>query len=405
MRVLIIGKIWPEPSSSAAGTRTLDLIRATKSQGWDIHFACAAQTSGYSEDLVNRFEIETHQIKLNCSSFDTWIGTLAPQIVIFDRYMTEEQFGWRLAQALPKTLRVIDTSDLHCLREARRQSLVGGHPIDLKNEIALREIAALLRSDLSLIISETEMQILANTFPIPPSNIAYWPFALPEPNADTTRFEDRKDFVMIGSYLHEPNWDAVRHCHEEIWPLIRQQLPTASIDIYGSYAPPKAQQLHNPKIGFHVRGRAEHAIPTLSKYRLNLAPLRFGAGLKGKLADAFIAGTPSIATPIATEGMHGNLEWGSLVSEDPRQFAATAIQLYTEKPAWLHAQACGHKIASARFNETQWLPYLPKLLTAAYENRDHHRSQNFVGQLLNHHQHRSTEFMSRWIEAKNKIPG
>lgn len=401
MKTLIIGKIWPEPTSSAAGTRTLDLIRSLASRNWELHFASAAQKAPHSSDLPSTFPISCHQIELNSESFNRWISDLAPEIVVFDRYMTEEQFGWRVAQTCPQTLRVIDTSDLHCLRNGRHQSLKTGTQIDLHNPVALREIAAILRSDLSLIISEAEMKILAENFPIPPSNIAYWPFALPEPKPDTPPFLERQHFVMIGSFLHEPNWDAVRFCQKEIWPKIRTALPNAELHVYGSYPPPKAQQLHNEKTGFHILGRAENAIETLSRYRINLAPLRFGAGLKGKLADAFLSGTPSIATPIAIEGMASENEWGSRVSADPRQFASEAIQLYTDETTWSTAQSHGHQIAIKRFSEDHWLPKLPELLETAFENRDPNRKANFVGQLLNHHHHRSTEFMSRWIETKN----
>ncbi len=403
MRILIIGKIWPEPTSSAAGTRTIDLIRGLKTANWDIHFACAAQKSEHSLDLTENQQLATHAIELNSSSFDSWVSELAPDVVIFDRYMTEEQFGWRVAQALPQALRVIDTSDLHCLREARQQSFKSGSPIDLNNTVALREIASILRSDLSLIISEFEMQTLVDSFPVPSTSIAYWPFSLSAPLLDTNSFEQRTNFVMIGSFLHEPNWDAVRFCREEIWPLIREKIPTAKLDVFGSYTPEKAKQLHSEKLGFRICGRADEAIPTLARYRLNLAPLRFGAGLKGKLADAFIAGTPSIASPIATEGMPGDFEWGSDVSSDPRRFAEAAVSLYENESKWRHAQDCGHQIAEARFSDKKWLPALPELISNAYDRRETNRDRNFVGQLLNHHQHRSTEFMSRWIEAKNRV--
>ncbi|EDY83101.1 hypothetical protein VDG1235_2725 [Verrucomicrobiia bacterium DG1235] len=402
MRILIIGKIWPEPTSSAAGTRTVDLIRALKTASWEIHFACSAQTSPHSANLAHTFEIETHPIELNSSSFDSWLKQLAPDIVIFDRYMTEEQFGWRVATNLPNALRVIDTSDLHCLREARHQNLKTGETPSVRNEIALREIACILRSDLSLIISEYEMKILRQEFPLNDSSITYWPFALGPPLSDSPAFDQRENFMMIGSFMHEPNWDAVRWCQKEIWPAIRSALPHAKLDIYGSYTPAKAKQLHSEKNGFLIKGRADDAISTLKRYRVNLAPLRFGAGLKGKLADAFLAGTPSVATPIAAEGMRGSLPWGSNVSDDPGQFAKTAIQLYTNRSEWSETQSAGYSIAQKRFSESYWLPKLPELLETAYNNRKTNRDNNFIGQLLNHHHHRSTEFMSRWIEAKNK---
>lgn len=402
MKILIIGKIWPEPNSSAAGTRTLDLMRALAPQAWELHFACSAQKSPHSADLPKTSPVTCHQIELNSESFDHWISDLAPDIVIFDRYMTEEQFGWRVAKQLPSALRVIDTSDLHCLREARLQNLKTNEPLNLQNPTALREIAAILRSDLSLIISEAEMEIIAREFPVPDTSLAYWPFALPGPSKNRPTFSDRKDFMMIGSFLHEPNWDAVQFCRELIWPQIRKQLPNAELHVYGSYPPPKALQLNCERDGFLVRGRAENALETLSQYRINLAPLRFGAGLKGKLADAFIAGTPSIATPIAIEGMANIKNWGSLVSEDPLLFANEAVKLYQNQEAWTTAQMRGDTIAQERFCESDWLPRLPQLLEKALNERDQNRQRNFVGQLLNHHHHRSTEFMARWIEAKNR---
>lgn len=400
MKALVIGKIWPEPTSSAAGTRTLDILRAL--EGYELHFACAAQKSEYSSDLLGHFQIRLHQIELNNSQFNDWVAALNPEIVIFDRFMIEEQFGWRVAKSCPDALRVIDTSDLHFLREARRQAVTKKEEPKFFNDTAVREVAAMLRSDLSIVISEFEYTLLVSKFQFPVANLAYWPFLLPAPSIDVPRFEDRSDYVMIGSYLHEPNWDAVRWCSESIWPLIRQKLPDAQLHAYGSYTPQKAYDLHKPENGFHIKGRAEEAVSTLAKHRINLAPLRFGAGLKGKLADAFIAGTPSITTPVGVEGMKGDLDWGSVVSDQPEIFADTACKLYTDKKKWIHAQRRGSEIATQRFAESKWIPELGRMLENSLNNLAHRRESNFLGRMLNYHHHRSTEFMSRWIEEKNK---
>ena len=296
MKTLFIGKIWPEPASSAAGRRALDLLRALAAPGWPVTFACAAQKSERSADLQAELGIDTAAIALNDSSFDAWVQQLAPDLVLFDRFMTEEQFGWRVENACPDALRVVDTSDLHFLREARGQSLRTGHPPDLRNDIALREIASLLRSDLALVVSEYERDLLLAEFAFPPHLLAYWPLLadglLPNPPS----FENRQHCLMIGSFLHEPNWDAARWCREQIWPLVRAQLPGAECHLYGSYPPPKPQSLHAPQLRFHLRGQADDALATMARYRLNLAPLRFGAGLKGTLFDGFRAATPSIVT-------------------------------------------------------------------------------------------------------------
>ncbi|MEM8868539.1 MAG: glycosyltransferase [Verrucomicrobiota bacterium] len=397
MRTLIIGKVWPEPASSAAGSRTLALIDAFKTAGWPVHFASAAQFSDYSEQL-ERPGLTTHRIEVNDSSFDRWIQELDPELVVFDRFMTEEQFGWRVETQCPNARRVLDTSDLHCLRAARREALLQQTPLELFNETALREIASIYRSDLSLIISEVELQILLEQFQVPPAQLCYLPLLAGPPMEKVPAFSEREHFVMIGNYLHEPNWDAVRWCRHEIWPLIRKALPSAELHLYGAYEPDKARQLADLKLGVRCCGRAERSMRTLAQYRVNLAPLRFGAGQKGKVVDGFCAGTPTIATPVAAESMNGPIEWGCPMHDDPSDFAAVAAKVYTDPELWSHIQQQGYEIRAERLDATHWKPVLIEALTRLDPSQ---RRDCFIGRMLRHHQHRSTEFMSRWIEAKN----
>ncbi len=398
MNVLLIGKVWPEPASSAAGTRTMGLMEAFLDAAWSVTFATSARATEHSIDL-DALGVATQRIAVNDSAFDSWVAELAPDVVVFDRYMIEEQFGWRVERACPEALRVLDTSDLHCLREARGRQVKQGGELDLFNDIALREIASIFRCDLTLMISEYEMQLLQEVFQVPGAQLSYLPLMLEEPLSDPIGFAGRRDFVMIGSYLHEPNWDAVRWCCQEIWPLIRDALPEAELHVYGSYEPEKARQLASVKRGICMRGRADDALETIGRYRVNLAPLRFGAGQKGKVADAWICGTPTIATPIAAESMHGPIEWGCAISGDAVQFARTAVQVYQQPELWAKVQAQGYRIVRERLLAADWKP---RLIQALESLRPEARHRHFIGRMLRHHQHRSTEFMSRWIEAKNR---
>lgn len=344
----------------------------------------------------------THVVQPNDSTFDAWLAELAPEVVIFDRFMIEEQFGWRVEKACPQALRVLDTSDLHCLREARQAQLKRGGELDLYNEIALREIAAIHRSDLTLMISEYEMEVLRTQFNIPEAQIAYWPFGLALGGAKFPAFDARQHFIMIGSFMHPPNVDAARWCKQAIWPLIRQALPDAELHCYGSYGDKFKSELHAPKSGFLFKGRAEDALSTMANYRVNCAPLRYGAGLKGKLFDGFQTGTPTVTTPIGSEGVVGEMDWGCVISADPQQFADAAIAVYTNAEQWSQGQAQGQRIAKERFDAAVWQPRLSQLLEAAAAQLTENRTQHFTGRMLRHHHHRSTEFMSRWIEAKNR---
>ena len=127
LKILFIGLVWPEPTSSAAGWRILHLIRLF-SNHYEVHFASAAGKSEYSFDLKS-IGINEHAIQLNDSSFDKFIQQLSPSIVIFDRFMVEEQYGWRVAAQCPDTLRILDTEDLHFVRLARQEAFKKGNPI------------------------------------------------------------------------------------------------------------------------------------------------------------------------------------------------------------------------------------------------------------------------------------
>jgi glycosyltransferase involved in cell wall biosynthesis len=408
-QLLIIGFVWPEPNSSAAGGRMLQLISLFKGQGYDITFASPAQDSEFMVDL-KEYGVNKKSIALNCSSFDAFIKELNPTVVLFDRFMMEEQFGWRVTENCPNALRLLDTEDLHCLRLARQKAFKENRLFQTSDlmieEVAKREIASILRCDLSLMISEFEMDLLSTAFKIDKSLLYYLPFLL-EPITvasfdKLSGFEERKDFVFIGNFLHEPNWNAVQYLKEIIWPLIREQVPQAILNVYGAYPSQKVLQLHQPKEGFLIKGRASSAQEVVANARVVLAPLRFGAGVKGKLIEAMQCGTPSVTTTIGAESMHGNLPWNGFVTDNPQVFADEAVQLYNDKKSWLDAQYNGTAIINQRYSKALFVEDFKKQILFLQANLQEHRLANFIGAMLQHHTLCSTKYMSRWIEAKNK---
>jgi glycosyltransferase involved in cell wall biosynthesis len=446
INLLIIGTVFPEPNSSAAGGRMLQLIELFQQQGWEITFASAAAESEFAVNL-SAIGVKQVSIQLNSSSFDGFVKELNPQMVLFDRFMTEEQFGWRVADNCPNALRVLDTEDLHCLRHARHQALKENREFshsDLLNDHAKREIASIYRCDVSLIISEYEMELLKAIFKVDEVLLHYLPFMLESINNDPSvssldtsplqgrsgsfdkvfpqisdqrassppekgeyrvagrGFEERNHFVTIGNFLHPPNLDAVQYLKTAIWPLIRKQLPEAEMHVYGAYTSEKAKQLHSKKDGFLILGRAEDAKEVVGKAKMLLAPLRFGAGLKGKLVEAMQCGTPSVTTSIGAEAMHGNLPWSGEVADSSEDFAQAAVNLYTDKSAWETAQENGVSIINQIYPKEKLGKEFIQRIAELQSNLESHRQQNFIGSMLMHHTMRSTEFMSRWIEVKNK---
>lgn len=402
--LLIIGIVWPEPKSSAAGGRMLQLISIFKELDYNIVFASASQESEFSFPLTD-IDIEKVNIFLNDDSFDDFVSVLNPDIVLFDRFMIEEQFGWRVSKFCPKALKILDTEDLHSLRLARQKAFKEKRDFvasDLLSDIAKREIASILRCDISLMVSEFEINLLEEQFRIDESLLYYLPI-FAEKELNPIAFENRKDFVFIGNFLHEPNWNSVLYLKETIWPLIHKQLPEANIKIFGAYPSQKVLQLHNVKSNFLIEGRAENASEVISDARIMLAPLRFGAGIKGKLLEAMQYGTPSITTSIGAESMHDELPWNGFIDNDPKEFANKAVQLYADEKLWNNCQQNGFEILKNKFSKDLYLLKFTDKINYLLNNLEQHRNNNFIGQILQHHTLRSTEYMSRWIEAKNKI--
>ena len=407
--ILIIGFVWPEPNSSAAGTRMEQLLLLFKEWGWSVTFATPALDSNFMIDL-EVIGVEKKSIALNCSSFDVFIQELNPSIVLFDRFLMEEQFGWRVAEFCPNALRILDTIDLHCLRLSRQKAFKEKRDFEINDllteDISKREIASILRCDCSIMVSEFEMDLLKNTFKIDASLLYYLPLLLEPVSKDEIQkwlpFEERKDFIIIGNFLHEPNWNSVLYLKETIWPLIRKVVPEANLLVYGAYPSQKVLQLHQPKEGFQILGRAGHAHEVVSKARVVLAPLRFGAGIKGKLLEAMQCGTPSITSSIGAESMFGDLPWNGFITDNSQDFASKAVFLYQNKTIWNTAQQNGIQIIEKRYLKSDFVSEFKEYIIALQNNIKEHRLNNFMGALLQHQTLQSSKYMSKWIEAKNK---
>ena len=407
--LLIIGAVWVEPNSSAAGKRMLQLIAQFLERDYKITFASPAQKNEKAIDLISS-GISEVAIELNNASFDVFVKELNPNIVLFDRFMMEEQFGWRVAENCPQTIRILDTEDLHCLRKTRelclKQHVHFSAEELLKQDITKREIAAILRCDFSLIISTFEMALLKNTFHIAENILMYLPFLFDEITESQQKkrqsFEDREHFVFIGNFFHKPNVDAVLTLKNKVWSAIRKQLPKAEIHIYGAYVNQQIQELHNKKEGFIVKGFVEDANEVVENAKVVLAPLSYGAGIKGKLTEAMLCGTPSVTTTIGVEGMAGDFPWNGFVADDFSNFALKAVELYTNKPVWEQAQLNGIDIINSIYSKEKNGHLLFSKVEEIQTNLENHRIANFLGSLLQHQTLQATKYMSKWIEEKNK---
>lgn len=296
LTVLFVSSVWPEVRSSAAGVRTMGLIRALLLHGHRVVFACTAKAG---EALTELRDLGVHALRIDPNDTRVWKGTLLgeeasrrPDVCVFDRFSTEEMFSHHVHRHCPSALRVLDTQDLHCVRTARMDAVRAGASIaealnirpDATCGLVGRELAAIHRSDLTLVCSPAEYELLQTSgFAVPRSKLAMATFFYPGQRQSQSHLAPpglsgrSGTHMMIGNWRHPPNRDSAQWLIRDIWPLVRASIPNARLHVYGAYPAREDMGMHCPRAGVHLKGPAKD-VSVMQKYRLLLAPLRFGAG-------------------------------------------------------------------------------------------------------------------------------
>jgi hypothetical protein len=403
--LLVIGHQWPEPQATGAGLRMLWLLNGFLQEGFQIVFGSASGSGDYRVDL-GKLGITEIEIKLNDASFDLFLENNRFTHVLYDRFLTEEQFGWRVRDKLPGAQVLLDTEDLHSLRHSREEVFRQGgewsvtHWVD--HPMFYREVASMFRSDLSLIISRREMELLLSLVPYLREKLVYVPFGMDRPaTVPGVNFQKRSDFVFVGNGKHAPNRDAISYLKTDIWPRIRQSLPGAELHIYGAYLPNQILQMHAPWEGFQVKGWVPELQPVLSNARLLLAPLRFGAGIKGKILKASVFGLPVVATSLAFEGIMEVDMSLPYVADKAERFAEKAVALYMDPVEWEQALGQQQKGAKAHLN-TSFSTLTAALDSFPQKHQSIPRETRVIQNLLRNEAFGRLRYLSRWIEAKEK---
>ncbi|CEG40006.1 glycosyl transferase group 1 [Plasmopara halstedii] len=415
-KVILAGTVWPERTSSAAGVRSTDIINVLQERDFQVMCVSPSRMNEHSKCLQKQ-GVRCMQVDPNTRVFAKVLLEMVPQLVVFDRFIAEEMYGWQVKKYAPEALRVLDLQDLHflrCTREiavkkqgVRFEDTLNGSQlgIDPVEELAIRELASIHRSDLTLYVSEVERDLLVSRFQVPQIGLHRCDFFYPDIESSKLRsFDDRKDIAFIGSFKHKPNVDAVEWIRKTILPLFRNLENNAEIHIYGSHGETKRfANLGAPAQGLYMKGFAPNVHETLGRYRLSIAPLRFGAGIKGKIADSWFVGTPCVSTSIGAEGMVSDATiWGGAIANDPSLFVREMKCLYNDKSRWHTAQDAGVKLCSTLYNRSQNSDALMEGIERAMCKKHERRQQNWMGRILWSERFRATEYMSKYIRAKNE---
>ncbi|WP_313916873.1 glycosyltransferase [Tahibacter sp.] len=338
-RLLVVDACTPTPDQDSGSLRMVNLMRLLRALGWQVTFfadnrlyvdgyTAALQSLGVEVLYAPYMNDPIRLFRQRGAEFDA--------ILLSRHYIAINYLGLSRLYA-PKARLIFDTVDLHYLREQRAADLEGSDELRRKAERTRAQEQKLIRAcDATLVVSPVEQELLARELPQARVEILS---NVHEVFGCRRAFAERSDLVFVGSFQHPPNEDAVVWFARDILPRLRNALPGLRLHVIGQPVPQALRELAAEDLILH--GFVADLEPYMDGCRISVAPLRYGAGVKGKVNMAMSYGLPVVATPSAVEGMHIRAGSDVLVAADAEAFAAAIVQLYGDETLWNTLSANG----------------------------------------------------------------
>ena len=356
----------PRPDHDAGSVATLEQMVLLRRLGWRVTFAPA---DGAVPDPVRVAMLEAHGIEvarppahLSVTQYLEQHGSGLDLVQVY-RHATATLFLDRIRALAPAARLVFSPADLHHLREAREAALNGRQADAEVARTRAAELACVVAFDATILPSDVERDLLANHVAAERLHLLRW---VTRNRPDAMPFAGRNGACFIGNFNHGPNTDAVLWFVRDILPLVCAELPSFRFHIAGSHMPSEILSLaDDPDIGpaVLVHGWVPALAPLFAQMRLSVAPLRYGAGFKGKVAESLSFGVPSVATPIAAEGTGLADGDGLLVADDAAAFAAAVVRLHEDAALWQTQSARGLERCAALYSPEAALAVYRTMLT------------------------------------------
>ncbi len=366
-RVLIIDATTPTPDMDSGSVDAVYLMKILQRLGYMVTFApddfvykdkytkelCGLGVHCINRDVFPSLEI---YIELYGHCFDL---IFLSRVSCAARYITD------IRRFCPRAKVLFNTVDLHYLREARRAELEGSAVLaGQASETKAMELMAIEKCDATIVISEAEREMIK--LELPAANVAAIPYVR-EVRGCRVPFSERRDIVFVGGFLHLPNIDAATYFVHKIWPMVRKELPDVQFQIVGSNMPREVKSLESEP-GVVIRGYVPAIEPVMDQCRLTVAPLRYGAGIKGKIATSLSCGVPCVATPVAVEGMRLSDRRDVLIAAGEQQFAAAVAEAYRDEALWNALSERGLHFVADHFSFERGVERIRELLDSVSAN-------------------------------------
>lgn len=333
-RVLVLDSCTPTPDQDSGSIDTFNVMVFLREIGFQVTFIPEDNllyVPGYTAALQRiGIEVLYHPY---CSSVHQHLEQFGERydLVLLFRTTVASRHLNNSRKFCPKAKIFFNTVDLHYIRMTREAQLFN----DIKkqndaNKMKSMELANICLADVVTVISSEELKMLKLSLP-DQDHIHLLPFSRTINGTDKT-FKERKDIVFVGGFQHPPNTDAVKYFVNEVMPIVRELIPGVCFYVVGSKVPAEILALAREDV--IISGFIEDLDPFLAKIRVSIAPLRYGAGVKGKVATAMSVGLPSVVTSLAAEGMELIDGENILIADDPEEFAQKIERLYRDEILW-----------------------------------------------------------------------
>ena len=332
-QVLIVDALTPQPDRDSGSLRLVNLMRLLIEEGGHVVFVPANRSAdGAYTEALQQLGVECWHAP-HMPGIPAWLREHGTRfdVAMVSRHYVASEFLPLLRKHAPQAGVLFDTVDLHYLRERRAAELSGdAAALRAASRTRTLELELIEKADSTLVVSDAERELLARDAPKADVRVLS---NLHEVGALGPAWSHRKDLLFVGGFRHPPNVDAVLWLAREVFPRIRASAPAMQFHCIGGDVPVEVQALSEID-GVHIHGHVPDLQPWLDRCRVSVAPLRYGAGVKGKVNQAMAHGLPVVATTPAVEGMHLAAGFDVLVADDAATFADAVLRIHDDETLW-----------------------------------------------------------------------
>jgi glycosyltransferase involved in cell wall biosynthesis len=351
-KALMVDAEVPDPRTSGGGYAAAQEIRMLQALRFGVAFS---SPSGFAlDERVSRLIDQGVDMLYRPRYYDT-LQVLLERGSEFDLvYVTRFHVAQPIIDAIrsfaPQAKLVLNVADLHFLRELRKAKVTGDeHSLNVAETIREQELKVLSQVDLVLTYTDVELAVIESHLGgrVPVARCPWVEDVL----AEAAPYEARRDIAFLGGYSHSPNVDAVLWFVEHVMPRLREALPGVRFRVYGANVPPEVQGCAAEDV--IIEGFVTDVSELYDSCRVFVAPLRYGAGLKAKIAAALARGVPCVLSPVAAEGLFAGSSTAAAVVQTPEEWAAAIAAMYGDRAAWTAASraALDYGVRHFRFED------------------------------------------------------